>query len=268
MRFFKASSAGNAFLVIREAAARRRGQALGELAARLCRTDTGIGADGVVFLRRRRQGTGFRIFNRDGGEAELSGNGMASAAAFLMLKSGGAAVTLDTRVGPRRVELLGGEERALHLRVEIGPPDFTARHLFPFLDTATAPMEYRGIEFFPVSVGNPHAVVFREGAETGWAAVGERLAGAPIFPCGVNVEVVTAVAPDRATVRFWERGVGRTPASSTGSSAAFAVLRARGLVDPDLTLESEGGEVLLSERLGAIQIEVTTLPVARGDFWD
>jgi len=268
MKFFKASSAGNAFLVVREAAARRRGRALGELAALLCRTDTGIGADGVVFLRRRRKNTGFRIFNRDGGEAELSGNGMASAAAFLMLQGGGETITLDTRVGPRRVELLGGEETALRLRVEIGPPDFADHRLFPFLDAAPAPMDYQGIEFFPVSLGNPHAVVFREGAEDGWAAVAERLAGAPVFPAGVNVEVVTAVAPDRATVRFWERGVGRTPASSTGSSAAFAVLRARGLVGPELALESEGGEVRLTERRGAIQIEVTTLPVARGDFWD
>jgi len=166
------------------------------------------------------------------------------------------------------VELLGGEEKALRLRVEIGRPDFTDRQLFPFLDTPMSPMAYRGTEFFPVSVGNPHAVVFREGGETGWAAAAELLAGAPIFPSGVNVEVVTAVAPDRATVRFWERGVGRTPASSTGSSAAFAVLRARGLVGPELALESEGGEVHLAERLGAIQIEVTTLPVARGDFWD
>ena len=126
-------------------------QPLGGLARAICDRQRGVGADGVVFYTVRKAppgegdtrlrllspgpgtGTEFRIFNRDGGEAELSGNGMAGLAAVLLQRRLTASpLTLHAAVGSRRVELLGRDGAVFQLNVEIGRPDFADRGFFPF----------------------------------------------------------------------------------------------------------------------------------------
>ena len=278
MIFYKTSSFGNDFIEIdlEELASamprRPRGgladlpgrRPLGDLARQICDRQRGVGADGVVYYRASRQAARpgessrkrvssspgaarkqpmeFRIFNRDGSEAELSGNGMAGLAAVLFQRRLGVSpLTLHAAIGSRQVELLGRDGAVFQLAVEIGRPDFANREFFPFLKQATGPGMIAGMEFHPVSVGNPHAVVIcREMPEVEQlAAMGKEIEGHAMFPKRVNVEFVRPVGPGSCQVFFYERGVGPTLASSTGSAAVFAVLRRLGMAGDRLDIDLE-----------------------------
>ena len=258
-----------------------KGIGKGELARRLCDRQRGVGADGVVFFRKENNKFGFEIFNRDGGAAELSGNGMAGLAAVLLQRRLAASpIVLRTAVGRRRVELLERRGRCFVLDVEIGAPDFADRGFFPFLrgprsrrplgglDEGQGPYRVAGVEFHPVAVGNPHAVVICRGPleDAKLAALGEKIGGHGMFPKGVNVEFVRPVDDGVCRVYFYERGVGPTLASSTGSAAVFAVLRRLGLAKESLAVESGGDPVPVSWRDG-IRVRNVTQLVCRGDFF-
>lgn len=269
MIFYKTSAWGNDFLHLDGGEADTSGHDRAELAVRICRPHHGIGADGVVFFHSAPWGgVEFRIYNNDGGEAELSGNGMAGLAAVLFHNGAeGGRVTLDTRVGPRTVRLLGRRGRTFSLEVEIGPPDFAAARFFPFI-TGSGPYEAAGFRFHPVAVGNPHAVVVLEAWAEGfdWAEAGAEMQRSPLFPCGVNVEFVAPAAEGAFRVRFVERGVGPTLASSTGSAAVFAVLRRLGLC-PDRAVLDTGADRISVSGASSIFIANHTDLLCRGEYF-
>jgi diaminopimelate epimerase len=236
----------------------------GRLAREICDRQRGVGADGVVFYSIRNPGPGeddtrlrplspgqgvdFQIFNRDGGEAELSGNGMAGLSAVLLQRRlARSPLALHAAIGSRRVELLGRDGAVFRLAVEIGLPDFANRDFFPFLKQKPGSCMIDGLEFHPVSVGNPHAVVICRELPPGdrLAALGKKIEGHAMFPKRVNVEFVEPASDGHCRVYFYERGVGPTLASSTGSAAVFAVLRRLGKVRDrlDIDLDPAGKEV-------------------------
>jgi diaminopimelate epimerase len=265
MIFYKTSSFGNDFIEIdqgelaspqgrRPRGGLPAGASLGALARQICDRQRGVGADGVVYYRPQRRKTQFAVFNRDGGEAELSGNGMAGLAAVLLQRRLGVSpLTLHAAIGSRQVELLGRDGSVFQLAVEIGIPDFANREFFPFLKGTIGPATIDGLEFHPVSVGNPHAVVICREMPDGeqLASLGKKIEGHAMFPKRVNVEFVqfrgaddppqgtAASRPAGCRVYFYERGVGPTLASSTGSAAVFAVLRRLGLVGDRLLIDLE-----------------------------
>ncbi len=289
MIFHKSVSAGNDFLHVDLEEYDRLVRAVpgldhGSLTERMCRRHDGAGADGVVFYRCGGDYTEFRIFNRDGNEAELSGNGMAGLSALLCHlgktgdtgtvgadmvgadmvdaeTTGGTTITLKTKKGIRQHQLLErtspakGEQggTAFRLRIEIGVPDFSDQAFFPFLDSggAAAPYEtggqyhHEGIAFYPVSVGNPHVVVLVDNIHHTDQLIGQGklLERAAIFPQNTNVEFVTPVENGICRVFYYERGVGQTLSSSTGSAAVFAVLQKLGRIDTDLTIQTTLGEI-------------------------
>jgi diaminopimelate epimerase len=267
MIFYKTVSAGNDFIHVdrSEPGAVRRltdRRAKSRLARELCQRHTGAGADGVVYYKLNRHpnqspaapSADFEIFNRDGGEAEISGNGMAGLTALLfhLDKFPGvkdAEVALNTRAGVKRNRFLEREGNKFRLKIEIGEPDFGDRKLFPFLETGKTAYRYQDIDFYPVSVGNPHAVVVLPspaGAER-LEQIGRTLESAGIFPFKTNVEIAaprkTGITADEngkhLDIFFYERGVGPTLASSTGSAAAFAVLSKLGLIRHCLDIHRE-----------------------------
>ncbi len=280
MIYYKASSFGNDFIVV-DGGARPAGLAKGELAREICDRRRGVGADGVVYYRPLKHKTCFEIFNRDGGAAELSGNGMAGLAAVLLQRRLVAPpLVLQTGVGRRRVVLLERRGPVFRLDVEIGRPDFDARPFFPFLDGRQGAYRAAGAEFHPVSVGNPHAVVLcrKLPAPARLARLGEKLEGHPLFPMRVNVEFVQVLGAEHCRVYFYERGVGPTQASSTGSAAVFAVLRRLGLVGDRLLIEHEPEPIRLRWRTDrspspqgdwqdGIHIGIVTRLVGRGEYF-
>lgn len=278
MNFFKASSFGNDFLAV-DGEEIAPGTDKGELARRICDPHEGVGADGVVFHGPARAvasgkagpaglAARFTIYNRDGGRAELSGNGMAALAAVLLQRRPiGSPLVLSTGVGRRRVRLLERHGPLFRFDVEIGRPDFAQRAFFPFLSKGQD--RYRAVEtvFYPVSVGNPHAVVLcrRMPGAARLATLGKKLEGHPMFPGRVNVEFVQPRGPS-CRVFFYERGVGPTRASSTGSAAVFAVLRRLGMAGDQLQIEHEPEPIRLRWQ-GGIHVEIVTRLICKGRYF-
>ena len=268
MTFFKTSSFGNDFLCIEVKGAEAKKESRESLTRSICRRHSGVGADGVVFFRVGKNETVFQIHNRDGGEAELSGNGMAGLAAVLLYRGDfDRDIVLKTRVGRRKIVLLKRNGAQFLLRVEIGSADFDDRRLFPFRKGKWRASDYDGTEFFPVSVGNPHAVVVMKKflPPEKLVGLGRKLEGAPLFPFRTNVEFVSLKDQEHCQVFFYERGVGPTYASSTGSAAVFAVLRKNGRVGDRLSILTRAGEILASGK-EAISIEIVTRIICRGEY--
>lgn len=237
LAFVKAHACGNDFLVIEESATARNHAAL---ATKLCARHTGIGADGIEFLERKPDGLFFlRLFNADGSEAELSGNGTRCVAAWLAQSEGLKEMTFGTHGGTRSCRVLGSEGAAWKIESSMGVPRVMQRAI-----------EIAGvhgpIQGAMVNVGNPHFVLFVEGEDfssyaMSWQELGAKISVDPLFRFGTNVEFVRVLRPDEIEFRIYERGVGPTNSSGTGtcaSSAAAIVLRG---VERELTAASIGG---------------------------
>jgi diaminopimelate epimerase len=234
--FVKAHACGNDFLIIEEALA---GRAHAELARRLCSRNTSVGADGVEFLERRADGSFFlRLFNADGSEAELSGNGTRCVAAWLAQSEGLREVALGTHGGVRTCRVVEGDGPSYLIESEMGVPRVMPRTIVVdgVGDVAGA----------MVNVGNPHFVIFVESEDFGahglrWQELGAKISGSPLFPHGTNVEFVRVLSEGEIAFRIYERGCGPTTSSGTGtcaSSAAAMVLRGAAR---ELTAIAEGG---------------------------
>jgi diaminopimelate epimerase len=214
--FVKAHACGNDFLIIEESLAHNRHAAL---ARKLCSRNTGIGADGIEFLHRRPNGELFlRLFNADGSEAELSGNGTRCVAAWLAASEGLQQVALGTHGGTRTCRLLRRDGHDYWIESGMGIPRVMARTI----EISGLPTPIPGAM---VNVGNPHFVVFTEAEDfcshgLTWQALGAIVAIDPLFPFGTNVEFVRVLSPTEIAFRIFERGCGPTTSSGTGTCAA------------------------------------------------
>jgi diaminopimelate epimerase len=243
--FVKAHACGNDFLIIEESLAHGKHAAM---ARKLCSRNTGIGADGIEFLDRNKDsktvngpsGTFFlRLFNADGSEAELSGNGTRCVAAWLAASEGLQQVALGTHGGVRTCRLLRRDGVDYWIECGMGVPTVTPR-------TIELPSVHTPIEGAVVNVGNPHFVIFTENEDfsshgLSWQALGAIIAIDPLFPLGTNVEFVRILSPNEIAIRIYERGCGPTTSSGTGtcaSSAASMVLRN---VARELSAIAQGG---------------------------
>ncbi len=236
MDFVKAHACGNDFLVLEEAAAGRRHA---ELARRLCSRNTSIGADGIEFLDRRADGSFFlRLFNADGSEAELSGNGTRCVAAWLAHSEGLTEVALGTHGGIRRCRVIESDGPTYEIESGMGVPRIMPR---------TIALEGVGnVAGAMVNMGNPHFVLFVETADFSahglpWQQLGERISSNPLFPHGTNVEFVRIESPDEISFRIFERGCGPTTSSGTGTCASATASIALRETARALTAVAEGG---------------------------
>lgn len=227
--FAKLHGLSNDFIAVHS---REAPEALGEFAAAICRRHTGVGADGLLVVsapRRKTNDASVRFFNADGSEAEMSGNGIRCAAAFLLLERGTTREQrIETAAGLKALRLQSGRGSDWVFRVGMGAPVLSARKI-PFRGTRSSgpvlgfPLRtHRGV--LPVTVtsmGNPHCSVFvADFGGSDWARLGREIEMNPLFPNRINVEFVKVISRREIEVRFWERGVGETMSSGTGSCAA------------------------------------------------
>ena len=232
--FVKAHACGNDFLIVEDVVA---GANHAALAKRLCARHTGVGADGVEYLHRD-AGYGLRLFNSDGTEAELSGNGTRCVAAWLAESEGIEQVVFATHGGPRSCRVMERHGREFVIESGMGVPRVMPR-------TIVVP-EVGEVAGAMVNVGNPHFVIFVEDDGFGshgmpWQDLGGLISVSPLFPHGTNVEFVRVRTEAEIAFRIFERGCGPTTSSGTGtcaSSAAAMVLLGAGR---ELTAVAEGG---------------------------
>jgi diaminopimelate epimerase len=234
--FVKAHACGNDFLIIEEQFAARHHA---ELARKLCSRNTSVGADGIEFLERRAKGEFFlRLFNADGSEAELSGNGTRCVAAWLARSEGLMEVALGTHGGVRTCRVVETADPNYLIESEMGVPRVMPR---------TIVVDGVGnVSGAMVNVGNPHFVILVEAEDfsvqgIAWQELGAKISVSSLFPHGTNVEFVRVLSRGEIAFRIFERGCGPTTSSGTGTCASSAAAMVMAGVERSLTAMAEGG---------------------------
>jgi diaminopimelate epimerase len=273
--FTKAHACGNDFLIVTEAAAADRDWV--SLTRRLCARNTGIGADGIEFFAWTGPKSGrIRLHNADGSIAEISGNGTRCVAAWMARERGlpaGDVLEIATDAGLRlcRIDALSTEDGfTAEITTDMGIPAFAPRTI-----TLAGGLQIAGVE---VSTGNPHFVIVADKTEDAaefavagrsWADLGAEICIHSDFPHQTNVEFVRIVSPTEIEIRIFERGVGPTTSSGTGSSASATAAITLGLAESPLTVVAPGGAQTVAWEGAGKELTLTgpAALIARGEAW-
>lgn len=258
MKFTKFHALGNDFLIVDQDEVALFEEP-GDLAHRLCERHTGVGADGILLVsvtNRSRGEARFRIFNADGSEAEISGNGLRCAAAYLysQQKIDVPIVRFQTAAGERTCALVRRTKDGFLMKIELGIPRFAPADI-PFDDGTVHDriLDYPLVintETYPVtavSLGNPHCDVFidRFPGRFEWHELGREIESHPFFPRRTNIEFIRVRGRDEIEVVFWERGVGETLSSGSWAAAAAVAAIVTGRTDRTVTVRTEMGSLLV-----------------------
>jgi diaminopimelate epimerase len=201
---------------------------------RLCDYHYGVGSDGLLeVLASDGSHADLRIWNPDGSVAELSGNGLRIAAAWLARRSGLNEVTVS--VGGRTLDAIVRADGNVEL--EVGPVEVG--------ETERLDLGDEQVEFTPVSVGNPHAVVHHDPERGELLRLGPRIERHPRFPDRTNVQLVRVDDAHNLTVGVWERGAGETLSSGSSAVAVAAAAVANSWCESPIHVHLPGGELLV-----------------------
>ncbi|HTS48090.1 MAG TPA: diaminopimelate epimerase [Bryobacteraceae bacterium] len=233
--FTKAHGAGNDFLLTWSD--RAPAGDLAEMARGICNRHTGVGADGWILLH----DTSIRLFNADGSEAEMSGNGTRCAAA-LLIDSGQASqeITILTGAGPKHLKLLDRQGRHFLFEMDMGKPALLDSQIRFSLPLQNGPREVTILD-----VGNPQCAVFVDDFPDDWATLGAEIEAHPHFPKHTNVSFVRSVDEHTIEARFYERGAGVTLSSGTGSTGAAVAAILRRLATSPVEVRTPGDTLRL-----------------------
>ena len=260
MRFTKMQGLGNDFLLVYG----RVPETVSSLCVRLCDRHFGVGADGVIFLSPSSVADHrMRIFNADGSEALMCGNGIRCVGKYLYDKG-------LVRRKQMTIETVSGVKQ-LMLRIEEGPFESVAVDMGPGAVLQEGIIFPSGIGISTlVSVGNPHMVLFSKAVEDVplylW---GPRIEADRRFPGGVNVEFVQILSPQKLRMRVWERGCGVTMACGTGACASAFTAVKEGFCPPDRPIEVvlDGGSLFITvDKGGTILMEGPAVTVFEGEI--
>lgn len=213
--------------------------------------NTGLGTDGLILiLPGRAAPAAMRIFNMDGSEGEMCGNGIRALAMWLHQRHGlPRRFDVETRAGVRGVEVVDSSTFGqAAVRVDMGSPGRDGPAGVPLGCSLTLDVPgFPAMEVWPISVGNPHVVTFVERvADAPVKALGPLIERHPAFPGRVNVEFVEVVGPGQLRMRVWERGSGETMACGTGACASVvAASLARGTMRA-AQVQLEGGTLSIA----------------------
>jgi len=260
IEFMKMHGAGNDFVVIDD----RNGETAKkipypDLAKRLCSRHFGIGADGILLiLNSETHDIRFRIFNSDGSEAGMCGNGIRCFASYLVAQNIVETTTIrvETPAGTVVPEVLeSGEKRTRLVRVDMGEPVFDPGAI-PFVCHTPRALDQvivadgREVAVTAVAMGNPNAVVFVDDVEiVDLVNQGRAIETHDRFPEKANVVFIQVVDRNEVKMRVWERGAGETLACGTGACAAVAAGCITGRTDNRVLVHLAGGDLdILWER--------------------
>ena len=257
--FVKASACGNDFLLIDFSLAPPEAD-IHAFTRRICDRHEGVGADGVEWmLPHRSADVEIRLINADGSEAEISGNGTRCAAAYLCSEQGKEKITIQTGAGLKTCVLTSRSDWEYEFEIEMGEATVDRE-----LALRTGSGEARGI---PISMGNPHYVVFVPEFTADWQTEAAEIQRSSKFKQGVNVELVAVDGKHDVRARFFERGVGETQSSGTGSCASAAAAMATGRADSPVKVHAPGGTQTVRSEGKTIFLRGPARLVCRGELF-
>lgn len=253
--FTKMQGTGNDFIII-NCMNQYFNYSLNTLAKYLCDRNFGIGADGVIYLfKTYKADCKIRIFNSDGTEAEMCGNGIRCVGKFLyeygiVQKEH---LKIETIVDIKELELLVENKRVLEVKVNLNKPILDIRKMPVFLPRESiiskvpnVKIEIENLEyiFYLVSLGNPHAVCFVSNLEeVDVRKIGEIVENYRYFPNKINVEFAKIIDKNNIKIKVWERGVGETLSCGSGACAAVVCGRKIGELNNEVSVELDGGKL-------------------------
>lgn len=238
---------------------------------------TGVGGDGLILITPSdRADARMRMYNADGSEAEMCGNGVRCVAKYvydselvkkpqLSIETGAGVLSLDLEIAAGKVE---------RVRVNMGPPILDVDRVPTRLPGPQAIakeliVDGRAFEVTSVSMGNPHCVIFvPEATDELVLGVGPKIEHHPLFPARVNVEFVQVISPTEMIQRTWERGSGETLACGTGASAVCVAGVLTGQGGRRVTIHLRGGDLELewNETDGCVYMTGPATEVFRGEW--
>ncbi|MBW4668173.1 MAG: diaminopimelate epimerase [Cyanomargarita calcarea GSE-NOS-MK-12-04C] len=250
IEFTKYHGLGNDFILIDNRSSSRP-QVTPEQAIEMCDRHFGIGADGVIFVLPGKNDTDYtmRIFNSDGSEPEMCGNGIRCFAGFVADLEGVSRTQdkyrIHTLAGVITTQLMADGQ----VKVDMGEPKLLASEIPTTLcpddqKVVEQPLEVAGKtwDVTCVSTGNPHCITFVEDvAAISLETIGPQFEHHPAFPQRINTEFIQVVRPDYVKMRVWERGAGITLACGTGACASLVAGVLTGKCDRIATVELPGG---------------------------
>jgi diaminopimelate epimerase len=284
MNFTKLQATGNDFIFVD---ARNWERDWSELARVICHRYFGVGADGLILVRNSNAASfKMRLFNSDGSEAEVSGNGLRCFAKYVIDRKMVAEpnITVDTMSGIRTVEATVSQGKVTCARVNMGTARFTAEEIPVLIEKSQkgrgevdiiSILDYpliigrRNYHLSFVSMGNPHAVMFqsRPVADFTLAEIGPKVENHRMFPERINFEIARVLSPNRIEARVWERGAGETLSCGSGACAIAVISRLKGCTDNKVDIMLAGGELTVDwDGAGEVYLSGSVEEVFSGEW--
>jgi len=237
------------------------------LARAICDRHAGVGADGWMIVTPAAPGEphhgAIQLYNSDGSDSEISGNGTRCAAAFLMdAGHSEPEILVGTGAGVKSIRLLGRQGLTYQFEMNMGTPRLAEGQL-----RTTLEVDGRAYETILLNVGNPQCALLVESLAFDWRTLGKALEHHPHFPNRTNVSFVQVKDRHTLDVRFWERGAGETESSGTGSTGAAAAAVLAGLAESPLTVETPAGLLRIRITDDNYYLQGPAQIIAGGEFY-
>ncbi|MCA8993512.1 MAG: diaminopimelate epimerase [Planctomycetaceae bacterium] len=253
MRFTKMHGAGNDYVYVNCFEERLSGD-VAQLARDISDRHRGVGGDGMILICPSEVADArMRMFNADGSESEMCGNGVRCVAKYVY--DHGIAVKdeldIETGRGVLRLQVFPENGKVEQVRVNMGEPILEAEQIpttLPGSPVVNVPLQVAGREFHVtcVSMGNPHCVTFvHEITDELVLVIGKQIEVHPAFPRRVNAEFIRIISRTEMDMRVWERGSGETQACGTGACASAVAGILNGLLDRKVLCHLPGGDLTL-----------------------
>jgi diaminopimelate epimerase len=247
-------------------------------AIQICDRHFGIGADGVIFALPGKEGAEYtmRIYNSDGSEPEMCGNGIRCLAKFIADLEGTSEVNKSYRIDTLAGIIIPKLESNGNVTVDMGMPQLIATEIPTTLNSVEGKVIAQPLEVAEqiwlvttVSMGNPHCITFVENTEAiALEQIGPLFEHHPVFPQRTNTEFIEVVQPDYIKMRVWERGAGITLACGTGACASVVAGVLNNKCDRNCTVELPGGclQIEWSEADGRVYMTGPATQVFKGQY--